>query len=484
MVAGNPGRVVPDKKLAKTARHRARTVFGREGSRTRALMLFKGADGAPYEVRGEAGFVFNILSSPRLSINSLFDAVPPQFPTLAVGDTVLGDLGIALCGADGGAAVRLHLDVATGNLTLAHEAGSSAEDALAAASEVGAVVRLERFLCDLKQMNCSWVDVAFTLDTTPGGGSSGGGSGGGGGGVEPGAALRWTEGSRVELPLMDSGHSRLSMRSRQLEPGVHDELKISIARNALVAPDTDVDCEDFTAWEVAHAACLHLIGGTAPPERREEWALLLTMPYLEPHMRFHLAQLDVPAVEPTSWRGSEAGWRAEQARIQRQVHGILGQRSQVPPTPEQVRERNRNLARGMARDMVVPFFGDEHAEGHTAAEAAAAAEVQRHAEATESAEKVVRWSGNGAAAGSLGRKARLAAEKFGLQGEGALEGGYRHYKMGAQHQHDFRFSRFNCSDEPFEFAPSSRRAPASAPPVETQSIGVVQLVKLHKTVQT
>ena len=47
---------------------------------TRALMLFKGADGAPYEVRGEAGSVFNILSSPRLSVNSQFVAVPPQFP--------------------------------------------------------------------------------------------------------------------------------------------------------------------------------------------------------------------------------------------------------------------------------------------------------------------------------------------------------------------------------------------------------------------
>ena len=52
----------------------------------------------------------------------------------------------------------------------------------------------------------------------------------------------------------------------------------SLGSNALVAPDIDVDCEDFTAWEVAHAACLHLIGGTVPPERREELALLLTMP--------------------------------------------------------------------------------------------------------------------------------------------------------------------------------------------------------------
>ena len=140
-------------------------------------------------------------------------------------------------------------------------------------------------------------------------GSSGGGGGGGGdgGSVEPRASLRWREGSLPELPLMDSGHSRLSMRSRQLDPGAHDELKMSIASNALVAPDTDVDCEEFTAWEVAHAACVHLINGTAPPERREEWALLLTMPYLEPHMRFHLAQIDVPVLEPTSWLGLGLG---------------------------------------------------------------------------------------------------------------------------------------------------------------------------------
>ena len=264
---------------------------------------------------------------------------------------MLGELGIALCGADGGPALHLHFDVATGNLTLAHEAGSSAEDALAAASEVGAVVRLERLLCDLTHMNCTWVDVAFNLDTTPGSGSSssGGGGGDGGGSVEPRAPLRWREGSLAELPLMDSGHSRLSMRSRQLDPGVHDELKMSIARNALVAPDTDVDCEDFTAWEVAHAACLHLINGTAPPERREEWALLLTMPYLEPHMRFHLAQLDVPVLEPTSWRGSEAGWFAELARLQRQVHGILGQRSHVALAPEQVGVGVRPRARVRVR---------------------------------------------------------------------------------------------------------------------------------------
>jgi hypothetical protein len=88
----------------------------------------------------------------------------------------------------------------------------------------------------------------------------------------------------------------------------------------------------------------------------------------------------------------------------------------------------------------------------------------------------------GAAAGSLGRKARLAAEKFGVQGEGALEGGYGHYKMRAQHQHDFRFSRFNCSDARFEFTP--RGAPPSAPPVETQSVVVrgAGYLAVHETV--
>ena len=68
----------------------------------------------------------------------------------------------------------------------------------------------------------------------------------------------------------------------------------------------------------------------------------------------------------------------------------------MPLVPAQVRERNRNLARGMARGMVAPFFRDEHAKERAAAEAAAAAEVHRHGEAAESAEKkVVRWSGIG-----------------------------------------------------------------------------------------
>ena len=341
-------------------------------------MIFKGADGFPYEVRGDAGSVFNLVSSPRLSINALFMSVPPQFPvrpsqtshpcqscaprptcmprvqTMAVGDTVLGDLGIALCGPEGGAAVHLHLDVATGNLSLAHAVGSSPYDVVAAASAVGAAIRIERFLCNLEHMNCTWVDVGGAVAASAEGGETG-----------------------LALPLMDSGHSRVHMQNQQLGPRPYDPLKLSIARraparpcagpprqnvlprcisaqprrrprrpatparprkvvscpvrrgrrararvrgrNALVAPDTDVDCEDFSAWAAAAQACAALISGTAPPERREEWALLLTMPYLDAAtQRFHLVQLDVPPVTPTPSR-------LELLRIQRQAHS--------PPTP-------------------------------------------------------------------------------------------------------------------------------------------------------
>ena len=38
---------------------------------------------------------------------------------MAVGDTLLGDLGIALCSEQGGAPLQLHLDAASGNLSLA-----------------------------------------------------------------------------------------------------------------------------------------------------------------------------------------------------------------------------------------------------------------------------------------------------------------------------------------------------------------------------
>ena len=137
----------------------------------------------------------------------------PRVQTMAVGDTVLGDLGIALCGPEGGAAVHLHLDVATGNLSLAHAVGSSPYDVVAAASAVGAAIRIERFLCNLEHMNCTWVDVGGAVAASAEGGETG-----------------------LALPLMDSGHSRVHMQSQQLGPRPYDPLKLSIARRAPARP--------------------------------------------------------------------------------------------------------------------------------------------------------------------------------------------------------------------------------------------------------
>ena len=65
-------------------------------------MIFRGADDMPYEVRGVGGKFYNVISSPRLSVNAQFLKVPPAFPTLAVGDLPTlaqgAMLGGPLCG--------------------------------------------------------------------------------------------------------------------------------------------------------------------------------------------------------------------------------------------------------------------------------------------------------------------------------------------------------------------------------------------------
>jgi len=230
-------------------------------------VIFRGGDDAPYEVRGEAGVSFNVVSSPRLSVNAGFAMVPSTFPTLAVGDTVMADLGIALCGADGGHALQLHIDSVTGDISLANETtdddglsgrGRSLAGVWQAALEMGALLSVERFVCHLEHMNCSWNDVVHAHAHGGGGGS--------------GAATAVA--ARPPLPLVDSGHSRmrLSSATRQHGGGAapppgeepdHDAVSLSVARNALVAPDTDVDCVDFADWAAAADACASLLNGTA-----------------------------------------------------------------------------------------------------------------------------------------------------------------------------------------------------------------------------
>ena len=173
--------------------------------------------------------------------------------------------------------------------------------------------------------------------------------------------------------------------------------------------------------------------GTAPAERREEWALLLTMPYMLPHQRFHFSQVDLPTAVSSTKRRKE---------LQRRVHGLLGQRAHAPKTAEEVREANRRRSARAARGLVKAYFGDvaeggeegggesDGSRGGGSGDDFEGAGVSGGSDGPE-----VSWSGSGGAAGALGRSARLAAERFGMQGEGAIEGAVRHYRAASLHSH-------------------------------------------------
>ena len=131
--------------------------------------------------------------------------------------------------------------------------------------------------------------------------------------------------------------------------------------------------------------------------------------------RFHFTELQVPASD---------GSTASREAAQRLVHGLLGQRAIMPPTTRSVRASNRAMSRQLARGIVEPFFGEMPTEG----ERTAAAPI------------------TSAAAGLTGLD-RTTASTLSAQGEGAIEGLHRHYRVHTLHSHDFRYSRFNCSSD-------------------------------------
>lgn len=90
-------------------------------------------------MRGESGASFNLLSTPLLSLNAEFRAVPPAFRGLDITETVLGSMHLSLCAAPGEAASTLEMDVDSGNITT-HDwsAPMRAEE--------------ERYICDLREM--------------------------------------------------------------------------------------------------------------------------------------------------------------------------------------------------------------------------------------------------------------------------------------------------------------------------------------------
>ena len=227
--------------------------------------VFVGADGVPFEVRGQPGMSFNLFSSRSLSVNAAFEEVPARFRALDITDTVLGSVSLAACSS--GRRWGVLIDVTSGNVSVS-----------GAAPPAGAV-STERYQCDLRDMTCRWV-------ATP--------------------PLRaGLGGDALVLPLVDSGFSRLRVGG--------ERAAVTVTRHCMLSLDGEVDCAHFAEWPHAAEACAQLSAGVAPAARREEWTMLLSLPRLRTDQRFFFVGLDVSRV----------------ADAQSQVHGLLGQRAVV-----------------------------------------------------------------------------------------------------------------------------------------------------------
>ena len=205
--------------------------------------LFVGGDGVPYEVQGTAGAVFNLVSAAELSINARFVGVPEAFKAEDITETVLGDVGIALC--DGRSALRTLTFTADGRLEL--DGGV----VLGARGDAeGFMLELTRLVCDLSEMACGWR-------------------------VHDGAPLR--------LPLFDGGHSRIKLRTARAN--------LTITRNAMVdlGLGTEIDCTDFAPWPTAAVACTATLQGG----ETHEVVLMLAGPKLRREQRFHFMEVEL-----------------------------------------------------------------------------------------------------------------------------------------------------------------------------------------------
>lgn len=232
--------------------------------------LFTGSDGVNYEVRGTPGAVFNLISAAPLSVNSRFLHVPARFRAADITETVLGDVGVALCD-DAGALRTLSFGAADGRLSFFPAMGSEAEEA---------DYKLEhtRLVCNLAAMECGW---------------------------------RRHDGASLTLPELDGGHSRIKLSTAATT--------LILTRNAMVdlgtvngdgAESTEIDCLDFAAWPIAAASCARGLQGEASSEE----LLLLVGPKLRAEQRFHFMEVELPRL----------------ALQQPHVHGLLGQRALLP----------------------------------------------------------------------------------------------------------------------------------------------------------
>ena len=335
----------------------------------------------PYEVRGEAGRAFNIVTSPSVSVNAEFRQVLPGFEAEDITDTVMGDVNVATCGHFGTA--KLSMNASDGGLHLsfhprpipAAHASLSMEKQLAAS---GVKLIADQYICNLRRMTCEWI-VSRRLPST------------------------------VVAPQVDMRYSRVKVR--------HADIQVDVTRNAMVNLGgkngfllSEVDCGDFSEYELAAKACKAVQDGSAPSHKRQEWLLILVMTTLPRSRLFHFTQIEVPFV----------------GHSQSQVHGLLGQRAVKPAFTRTIDPAARAAA--AAREAL---FSDRLPTGFLAAQ-----DSTRRGLRDEPA--------TGPGVGKV--SASSMAELFGPQGEGAIEGHYSDYIVESLSEHDnFKFSRYACA---------------------------------------
>ena len=236
----------------------------------------------------------------------------------------------------------------------------------------------ERYICNLRRMTCEWI-ASRLLPTT------------------------------VVAPQVDMRYSRVKVR--------HADIQVDVTRNAMVnlggkngVPLTEVDCGEFSEYELATKACKSVQDGSAPSHRRQKWLLILVMTTLPRSQQFHFTQIEVPFV----------------GYSQSEVHGLLGVRAIKPEFTQTIDPAVRAAAAARealftdrlptgflgARDLPLRGLRDDPAMGPG-----------------------VGWA-----------SASNTAELFGPQGEGAIVGHYRDYIVESLSEHNsFKYSRLACA---------------------------------------
>ena len=343
-----------------------------------------GGDGQAYEVRGYPGEWLNLLSAERLSLNAQFTEVPARFRAADITDTVLGDVGLALC--DEGCTAVLTFNASTGVLhRQVHDHGGMHAHEGGAAAACGFAVDHQRYICDMRSLTCGWQSISAAGDPATAAAAAS---------VNSSSAATFSSSAtdHLELPLVSLGHSRLLIAM--------GALRLNLTRHAMVDVEGDIDCARLRAWPVAAAACERAsrAGQAADAQQQQQQQQEVGMAEAEaarltlllraamaaplPLPSFTFMQLAVDSLE--------AAGHSQEA-----LHGLLGQRALLRPPPPA-----------------------EHGEE----------------------EGLVRVG-----VGASG--SRVPTAGFGPQGEGAIEGVVTDYVTDGAHAHgSFRFSKWRgCS---------------------------------------